>query len=187
MRQELLKKHLDDLRAGDLESQVKALDALAVLVSEITAMALNAFSSREESDDWVLLDRLLLLATQIKSGLQQFFSKTADPRKRRLAAIALIEMGDIDVAPTLLDAIEHDPGFYALAANKLGNKRIYEAIPSICRRLRTIPVEETLGIVGLLAGLRKLTDVLPDDIGERLRIGNEQPEIDAALSEFKTS
>jgi len=188
MTREQIEEYLEDLRSADYERQTLGLDGLAKLVREISAIAIQTFSDSEsEAGDWVLVDRLVLLATQVKLTLREFISATQDERKRRLAAIALIELGDTDVVPILLDAVELDKEFCSVAANKLANKKIAEVIPAIYKRLTIIsPVEHPL-VPGLLMALRKLTDSLPEHIYRRLHDGMPHPEVYAALRDFKIS
>ena len=180
-----ISEHLDALRTADFESQLNTLDEVAKLIEKATMAIIESFNRRREDDDWLLIERVQSIASVTSRALKNCFSQTTDRRKRILLAIALFETGDIEAAPILIDAVEHAPDFYALAANKLANKKIAEAIPAICNRLGSIPLEEPAMAVSLLTALRKLTDSLPEKLYRRLLNGTQRPEVHTALREFK--
>jgi hypothetical protein len=110
--------------------QLEELSLLAGKVTSAVSLTLELFAKREDSDDWLMIDRSLLIATAVRDSMRSTYFQLRDKRKRHLIAVALFELGDMSVIPDLIDAIESDEKIFMLAANKLAAKSIREAAPA---------------------------------------------------------
>ena len=173
-----------DVSSAAWNEQLERLTALADEIKNTTLSGLGFFVDREDLDDWVMIERSLLVATSVRDSLQSTFSKLGDTRKRRVIAIALFELGDMSVVPDLVKAVENDADIFMLAANKLASKSIREAAPAILRRLEISYSANATIIATLLRALCRVTDELPQKSYEVLKAKNS-PEIDEALSRFR--
>jgi hypothetical protein len=173
-----------DVRSALWNEQLERLTALAEETRNTTSSALGLFLSHEDLDDWLMIDRALLIATSVRDSMQSTFSKLGDVRKRRVIAVALFELGDMSVVPDLVDAVENDPDLFMLAANKLASKSIREAAPAILRRLELSYSANATIIATLLGALCRVSDEVPLKTYNVLKAKNF-PEIDKALSRFK--
>ena len=164
--------------------QIEKLTALADEAKSATSSALDLFLNREDSDDWLMVERSLLIATSVRDSMDGIFSKLRDTRKRRVIAVALVELGDMSVVPDLIDAVENDPHIFMLAANKLSSKSVKEAAPAILRRLELSYSADATIIATLLRALCRVSDEVPLKVYSSLKAKNSH-EIDEALSHFK--
>jgi hypothetical protein len=112
------------------------------------------------------------------------YSKLGDARKRYLIAVALFELGDMSVARDLIEAVEKDERIFMLAANKLSNRSVIEAVPAILRRLELSTGADSVVIATLLRALSRLSPDLPKQTYDELRNRNS-PEVQDALSAFR--
>jgi len=178
---------MPELSKGNGVEWSRQLERLTVLADEVknaSSSALDLFLTREDSDDWLMIDRSMLIATIVRDSMQSACLKLTDPRKRHLVAVALFELGDMSVVPDLVDAVEHDQYIFMLAANKLASKSVREAAPAILRRLQLSFSADATVIATLLRALRRLGDELPKETYDHLR-AKRSPEIIDALSGFK--
>ena len=165
-------------------SQLETLAALAEEVKKTTSSALALFVTRDDSDDWLVIDRALLIATSVRDSMHHTYSKLRDARKRHLIAVALFELGDMSVTPDLIEAVENDEDIFMLAANKLSNKSVTEAVPAILRRLELSVGADAVVIATLLRALSRLSDDLPQKTYDCF-INRNSPEIQDALTAFR--
>ena len=173
-----------DVRSAVWNEQVERLTALADEIKNATLSGLGLFVGHEDLDDWLMIERSLLIATSVRDSLQSTFSKLGDAHKRRVIAIALFELGDMSVVPDLVNAVEIDPDIFMLAANKLASRSIKEAAPAILRRLELSDSANVTTIATLLRALCRITDELPKKTYEVLKAKNS-PAIDEALRHFR--
>jgi hypothetical protein len=164
--------------------QVEELSILADKVKSAVSLALDLFLTRDDSDDWLVIDRSLLIATTVRDSMRSTYSKLGDGRKRHLVAVALFELGDMSVVPDLIDAVESDQDIFMLAANKLASKSVKEAAPAILRRLELSFSTDATIVATLLRALSRVTDELPQKTYDGLT-AKRSPEIRDALSGFK--
>jgi hypothetical protein len=173
-----------DVHSAVWNEQLERLTGLADEIKNTTLSALGLFLSHEDLDDWLMIERSLLIATPVRDSMQSTFSKLGDVRKRRVIAVALFELGDMSVVPDLVDAVENDPDLFMLAANKLASKSVKEAAPAILRRLELSYSADATTIATLLRALCRVSDEVPLKTYNVLKAKNS-PEIDEALSRFK--
>lgn len=141
------------VRSAVWNEQLERLTALADEIKNTTLFGLGLFLSHEDIDDWLMIERSLLIATSVRHSMQSTFSKLGDGRKRRVIAVALFELGDMSVVPDLVNAVENDPDIFVLAANKLASKSVKEAAPAILRRLELSYSADATIIATLLRAL----------------------------------
>jgi hypothetical protein len=171
--------------AHEWTETVLRLEQLGNEAAAITGTALREFESHLDTDDWVLVDRVLLIASRVRDELRKTYHDTNDQHKRRLVAIALFELGDTSVTETLLEAVEKDSDIYLIAASKLANKSVQKAVKPMMNRLS---IEwrraEPPAILTLLIALQKLTTQLPVALYKNLT-SHKSPEIRVEASKFR--
>lgn len=163
--------------------EVEGLSIAADQVKSAVSLALDLFLTREDSDDWLVIDRSLLIATAVRDSMRDIYLRLDDGRKRHLIAIALFELGDMSVLPDLIDAVESDQQIFMLAANKLASKSIKQGAPAILRRLESSLGTDATVVATLLRALSRLGNELPQRTYDVLK-GNHSPEIQDALTSF---
>jgi hypothetical protein len=166
------------------EALVQALTGIADEAKNATSSALAIFLAREDPEDWLIIDRSLLIATAVRDAMRALYSKMENPRKRRLIGVALFELGDLSVVPDLIDAVENDQSIFMLAANKLASKSVREAAPAILKRLEFCLNADEIVVATLLRALRRLSDELPQNIYDSLR-ETKSEQIHDALLDFR--
>ena len=106
--------------------------------------------------------------------LEQLIDRSKNSEVKILAALVLLQQNSKAGISVLLNAIEGDLEYAALAAQHLATAGIKDAIEPICERLRNSKLEEIDLIVSLLDSLKKLDAQLPQDLLQRFNT-NDTP------------
>src|SRR4029077_5970434 len=75
---------MPELSKGNGVEWSRQLERLTVLADEVknaSSSALDLFLTREDSDDWLMIDRSMLIATIVRDSMQSACLKLTDPRK----------------------------------------------------------------------------------------------------------
>lgn len=166
------------------EGLVEKLTGVADAAKNATSVALAVFLTREEADDWVIIDRSLLIATAVRDSMQRTYLNTKNSHKRNLIAVALFELGDMSVIPDLIHAVVNDQNVFMLAANKLASKYVRDAAPAILNRLEASLNADEIVVTTLLRALCQVSDQLPQKTYDTLKEAKSKHILDA-LSHFK--
>jgi hypothetical protein len=169
----------------DFEEVVDRIDKFASEAAHTSSSAMGVFSAHSGVDDWLLVDRVLLIATNVRNELKKNFLAATDQHKRRVVAVALFELGELSVTDVLLDAVKEDSEIYLVAASKLANRGVEKAIKPILSRLMASQEAKPSALVTLLSSLHKLTTELPAVLYENLE-SHTSAEVRAVLVEFRS-
>jgi len=151
------------------EGLIERLTAIANETKNAASAALDVFLARQDADDWLIIDRSLLIATAVRDSMKHAYLKVENPHKRNLIAVALFELGDVSVVPDLVDAVNHDQDIFMLAANKLASKSVREAGPAILKRLESSLNGDEMVLATLLRALWRVSDELPQKTYDSLK------------------
>jgi len=161
------------LRSDDPETLFAALDESIELFGRISQPAVQAIKHPQVGP--FVAERIYSLIAGVLEDVENFMDSAAGLEEKAHAAALLLFFGKQSGIAHLLQAVEQDLPYSAWAAHKLANAGILAAKDSIVLRLRCTDVHKAEEIESLLAALKKLNGVLPQDLESRL-LSDEAPD-----------
>jgi hypothetical protein len=182
---------LDDLLAGlvstDLEVQASALEIAAALLESVVHSAIQGYEN--STNPTVTAERLLLLGPAIVPPLEQFITDKEAGEKRTIASLLLISLGSMKGLEDVLEAVRSGSDNQFLAAHKLANAGVTQAVDLIIVRLRSLIATDLFNresapkFASFLSALRRLNVALPSDVREQLLSPTVPKEITQVLKQ----
>jgi hypothetical protein len=160
------------LFSGNLGVQVAALKEARRTIEDISKAAVQGFG--HTSNPLIYADALSALGQAIVPHVEELYDSYEKGESRTALAIMLLFLGNRAGVSDALGALSMENSNHLLAASKLANAGIREAVEPLTRLLRAYafnePMDNTYGpkIGTLIDSLTKLGVDIPSDIKERL-------------------
>ena len=147
------------------DEQIASLDSAIEIANTLAERAVQGLRNR--SNRLFVAERLIKLGFIVVAPLEQLLISSSDSEEKIVASMVLIDLNSRVGVPYLLDAIETNEDIACLAAHKLANANVTEAVDKIISRLSRAKLSDIDLVVCLLLALKKLNASLPLELNKR--------------------